>query len=129
MRDINWHPAWANPLDFVTWEEEDRALVTPQGKPVNIIRDGNDFVVTIGDDREITGSNLATCYFLNLYQVGELEKKDNIITCYECEITAIDSGLLSQRTGVGFKFQGDHFMVAQSTRIMKNETIQNQKGR
>ena len=70
MAEVNWSPRATNPLDFVTgWYETERELVSYSGKAVIISRYGTDFVVTIGDRREITGSNINTCYYLNLNEV------------------------------------------------------------
>ena len=68
--EVNWSPMATNPLDFVTgWYEAEHKLISYSGEVVIISRSGNDFVVTIGDRREITGGNTNTCYFLNVNQV------------------------------------------------------------
>ena len=68
--EVNWSPMATNPLDFVTgWYENERELISCNEETVVISRSGNDFVVTIGTRREITGSNINTCYLLNVHQV------------------------------------------------------------
>ena len=68
--EVNWHPWATNPLDFVVGHGKgDCELVTYNGEPVTISRTGGDFVVTIGGHREITGSNINTCYYLNVKEV------------------------------------------------------------
>ncbi len=70
---INWSPFTSNPLDYVTahGEESTHGLVLPNGDPVIVGRSGNDFTVKIGVDNPVnTGSNLNTCYYLNVRQVG-----------------------------------------------------------
>jgi len=68
--EVSWSPLATNPLDFVTgWYENERELISYSSEAVIISRSGGDFVVTIGDRREITGSNVNTCYFLNVNQV------------------------------------------------------------
>ena len=70
MAEVNWGPMATNPLDFVTgWYEVERELISYSEETVIISRSGTDFVVTIGDRREITGGNINTCYFLNVNQV------------------------------------------------------------
>jgi len=66
MRIINWSPYATNPLDYVGSDN----LVDFYNEPVRITRDGMDFIVTIGDKRTVTGSNLNTCYFLNVHVVS-----------------------------------------------------------
>jgi len=66
---LNWHPAWANPLDYL-FPYTKQSLVSQNGESVIITQSGTDFVVTIGESREITGSNLNTCYYLNMHEVG-----------------------------------------------------------
>ena len=68
--EVNWSPMATNPLDFVTgWYENERELISYGGEAVIISRSGTDFVVTIADRRETTGSNVSTCYYLNVNQV------------------------------------------------------------
>jgi len=68
--EVNWSPMATNPLDFVTgWYENERELISYSGEAVVISRSGTDFVVITGDRREITGSNISTCYLLNVNQV------------------------------------------------------------
>jgi len=67
---VNWHPWATNPLDFVAGHSRDDCeLISRSGEAVRISQYGTDFVVTIGDWREITGSNVNTCYYLNLNEV------------------------------------------------------------
>ena len=67
---VNWHPRATNPLDFVAGHSRDGCeLVSRDGGAVIISRSGGDFVVAIGDQREITGSNINTCYYLNVNEV------------------------------------------------------------
>lgn len=68
-KPLNWHPMAANPLDYLS-PHTDRKLVSADGQPVKIEQSGNDFVVTIGATRTITGSNLNTCYHLNQHEVA-----------------------------------------------------------
>ena len=68
--EVNWGPMATNPLDFVTgWYENERELISYSGEVVVISRSGGDFVVAIGDQRETTGSNVSTSYYLNVNQV------------------------------------------------------------
>ena len=68
--EVNWSPMATNPLDFVTgWYENERELISYSGEVVVISRSGGDFVVAIGDQRETTGSNVSTSYYLNVNQV------------------------------------------------------------
>ena len=68
--EVNWGPMATNPLDFVTgWYENERELISYSGETVIISRSGTDFVVAIGDQRETTGGNVNTCYYLNVNQV------------------------------------------------------------
>ena len=70
MVEVNWHPWATNPLDFVAEHERcDEELIAYNGEPVTISRSGGDFVVAIGDQRTVTGSNLNTCYLLNVNDV------------------------------------------------------------
>jgi hypothetical protein len=70
MTQINWHPWATNPLDFVAGHKRcDEKLIAYNGKPVTISRSGGDFVVAIGDQTTITGSNVNTCYLLNINDV------------------------------------------------------------
>ena len=70
MVEVNWDPWATNPLDFVAGHDKDNCkLVAHNGEPVTISRSGGDFVVAIGDHREVTGSNINTCYYLNVNEV------------------------------------------------------------
>lgn len=70
--EFNWHPRVYNPIDYVGVYPDyaTHRLATPQKEKVIISREGGDFVVTVGEQRTVTGSNLNTCYFLNSRQVG-----------------------------------------------------------
>ena len=71
MIEVNWHPWRTNPLNFVAGhEKESRELVAYNDEPVTISRSGGDFIVTVGDQRVVTGSNINTCYLLNQRGVG-----------------------------------------------------------
>ena len=70
MENTNWSPYATNPLDFVTGHSRSEAvLISRDGEPMTIAQSGTDFVVIIGDRREITGSNINTCYYLNINEV------------------------------------------------------------
>jgi hypothetical protein len=66
---VNWNPFATNPLDWLH-ERKTQKLATPNGIEVTITKPGNDFIVTIGQNRTVTGSNVNTCYFLNYNEVG-----------------------------------------------------------
>ncbi len=68
-KQINWHPAITNPLDWLH-ERKTQKLATPNGTEVTITKPGNDFIVTIGQERIVTGDNISTCYVLNYHEVG-----------------------------------------------------------
>ena len=61
-----WHPWRCNPLDYI-----DARLMTPNGDPVQLTREGMNFVVRLGG-REIsrTIDNAATCTVLNSIEAG-----------------------------------------------------------
>jgi len=66
---LEWHPARNNPLDYLYWRTEHK-LSTSSGQEVRISQSGTDFVVVIGSNREVTGNNINTCYYLNTHEVG-----------------------------------------------------------
>lgn len=66
---LNWSPHRTNPIDFIA-SRAPHKIYTPDGKEVVISQSGIDFVVTIGDERIETGSNVNTCYVLNYREVG-----------------------------------------------------------
>ena len=63
---VNWNIWQANPLNYVGHSQ----LVTPAGLEVTIEKPSLDFFVTIGERRVKTGGNMATCAYLNRYEVG-----------------------------------------------------------
>ena len=63
---MEWHPLRTHPLDYINVPLEDR-----KGSPVKITRDQkNNFVVTVGDERNIFGDVISTSGFLYKEGVG-----------------------------------------------------------
>lgn len=67
--EINFSPFANNVLDWI-----DRPnLVTFDGRPVKLTRNGMKFIVVIGEEKVYEGtSNLSASYALNMNRVGEL---------------------------------------------------------